>query len=175
MSLLFACGLGCRISHAARLSRKFRHGADKRLHGCRLCGGTCRRRTRRSADRRSSLCATARSSGGRQRDAGVERRDGARGNSGHPTRGTGCRRRAADRGRSLCDARTLHDVRGGHFLCPHPPALLCSAGHKRRAVESGVRFYAQPTCHHAPEVYSGIRETEAAEMLKGFFQTKRET
>jgi tRNA(adenine34) deaminase len=46
---------------------------------------------------------------------------------------------------------------------------------KGGAVESGVRFYAQPTCHHAPEVYSGIRETEAADLLKGFFKTKRET
>jgi cytosine deaminase len=46
---------------------------------------------------------------------------------------------------------------------------------KGGAVESGVRFYAQPTCHHAPEVYSGLRETEAAEMLKRFFQAKRET
>jgi cytosine deaminase len=46
---------------------------------------------------------------------------------------------------------------------------------KGGAVESGVRFYAQATCHHAPEVYSGLRETEAAEMLKRFFQAKRET
>lgn len=46
---------------------------------------------------------------------------------------------------------------------------------KGGAVESGVRFYAQPTCHHAPEVYSGIRESEAAGILKDFFQTKRET
>jgi tRNA(adenine34) deaminase len=46
---------------------------------------------------------------------------------------------------------------------------------KGGAVESGVRFYAQPSCHHAPEVYSGIREIEASEMLKRFFQTKRET
>ncbi len=46
---------------------------------------------------------------------------------------------------------------------------------KGGAVESGVRFYGQPTCHHAPEVYSGIREIEAAGMLKHFFQTKRQT
>ncbi|MDH4440519.1 MAG: nucleoside deaminase [Rhizobium sp.] len=46
---------------------------------------------------------------------------------------------------------------------------------KGGAVESGVRFYAQPTCHHAPEVYSGIRETEAAELIRSFFQTKRDT
>ena len=46
---------------------------------------------------------------------------------------------------------------------------------KGGGVHHGGRFYAQPTCHHAPEVYSGIREVEAAEMLKRFFQTKRET
>ncbi|QEE46762.1 nucleoside deaminase [Rhizobium sp. WL3] len=45
---------------------------------------------------------------------------------------------------------------------------------KGGAVESGVRFYQQPTCHHVPEVYSGIRESEAAEMLKGFFQDRRD-
>ncbi|MBX9467631.1 MAG: nucleoside deaminase [Rhizobium sp.] len=45
---------------------------------------------------------------------------------------------------------------------------------KGGAVESGVRFYQQPTCHHIPEVYSGIRESEAAEMLKGFFQDRRD-
>lgn len=45
---------------------------------------------------------------------------------------------------------------------------------KGGAVESGVRFYAQSTCHHAPEVYSGIRETEASAMLRGFFEARRE-
>ncbi|MFN3719735.1 MAG: nucleoside deaminase [Rhizobium rhizophilum] len=45
---------------------------------------------------------------------------------------------------------------------------------KGGAVESGVRFYQQPSCHHIPEVYSGIRESEAAEMLKGFFQDRRD-
>jgi tRNA(Arg) A34 adenosine deaminase TadA len=46
---------------------------------------------------------------------------------------------------------------------------------KGGAVESGVRFYAQPTCHHAPEVYSGLNETESAEILRTFFGGKRET
>ncbi len=45
---------------------------------------------------------------------------------------------------------------------------------KGGAVESGVRFYQQPTCHHVPEVYSGIRESEAAAMLRGFFQERRD-
>ena len=44
---------------------------------------------------------------------------------------------------------------------------------KGGAVESGVRFFAQPTCHHAPEVYSGLRESEASELLKAFFRARR--
>jgi cytosine deaminase len=44
---------------------------------------------------------------------------------------------------------------------------------KGGAVENGVRFFASPTCHHAPEVYSGIGETEAAEMLQSFFRERR--
>ena len=44
---------------------------------------------------------------------------------------------------------------------------------KGGAVESGVRFFAQPTCHHAPEVYPGISETESREMLRAFFRERR--
>ena len=44
---------------------------------------------------------------------------------------------------------------------------------KGGAVDSGVRFYASPTCHHRPEVYGGIGETEAAALLKDFFQARR--
>lgn len=45
---------------------------------------------------------------------------------------------------------------------------------KGGGVESGVRFYSQPTCHHAPDVYSGFAEVESAEILRAFFQTKRD-
>lgn len=45
---------------------------------------------------------------------------------------------------------------------------------KGGAVDNGVRFFSQPTCHHAPEVYSGLGETEAASLLTGFFRAKRE-
>ena len=48
-----------------------------------------------------------------------------------------------------------------------------AADPKGGAVESGVRFYASPTCHHVPEVYPGIGETEAAELLKSFFIERR--
>lgn len=44
---------------------------------------------------------------------------------------------------------------------------------KGGAVENGVRFFGQPTCHHAPEVYGGIREQEAAVLLKDFFGERR--
>lgn len=45
---------------------------------------------------------------------------------------------------------------------------------KGGAVEHGVRFYTQSTCHHAPEVYSGLAERDAAEMLRTFFRRRRE-
>lgn len=44
---------------------------------------------------------------------------------------------------------------------------------KGGAVESGGRFFSQPTCHHAPEVYGGIAERQAAEVLRSFFQERR--
>ena len=44
---------------------------------------------------------------------------------------------------------------------------------KGGAVESGVRFFAQATCHHAPEIYGGLREAEAAALLRAFFQPRR--
>jgi tRNA(adenine34) deaminase len=44
---------------------------------------------------------------------------------------------------------------------------------KMGAVEHGSRFFAQATCHHAPEVYSGIGEGEAKALLKDFFKARR--
>jgi tRNA(adenine34) deaminase len=44
---------------------------------------------------------------------------------------------------------------------------------KGGAVDSGVRFYGSPTCHHVPEVYSAVGEREAATMLKEFFKARR--
>jgi tRNA(adenine34) deaminase len=48
-----------------------------------------------------------------------------------------------------------------------------SGDEKMGAVENGPRFFKQPTCHHAPEVYSGIGETEAQQLLKDFFKSRR--
>src|SRR3954468_4762634 len=44
---------------------------------------------------------------------------------------------------------------------------------KGGAVESGVRFYESPTCHHRPEVYGRIGEGEAEQLLKDFFRARR--
>ncbi|MBK8007219.1 MAG: nucleoside deaminase [Rhizobiales bacterium] len=44
---------------------------------------------------------------------------------------------------------------------------------KGGAVESGVRFFNVPTCHHKPEVYGGIGGVEASTLLKEFFAAKR--
>ena len=44
---------------------------------------------------------------------------------------------------------------------------------KGGAVENGVQFFAQPACHHRPEVYDGINESDAAALLKEFFQARR--
>jgi tRNA(adenine34) deaminase len=48
-----------------------------------------------------------------------------------------------------------------------------AADPKGGAVESGVRFFASPTCHHVPEVYSAVGEREAAAMLREFFKARR--
>jgi tRNA(adenine34) deaminase len=45
---------------------------------------------------------------------------------------------------------------------------------KGGAVVSGVRFFASPTCHHVPEVYSGLAETRSAELLRRFFRERRD-
>lgn len=44
---------------------------------------------------------------------------------------------------------------------------------KGGGVEHGPRVFAHPTCHHQPEIYSGIREGEAAAMLRDFFRDRR--
>jgi tRNA(adenine34) deaminase len=51
-----------------------------------------------------------------------------------------------------------------YFAAPDP---------KGGAVLHGPRLFGQPTCHHAPEIYSGIGESEAAALLRDFFAERR--
>ena len=61
-------------------------------------------------------------------------------------------------------AISLARIRRLYFGAPDP---------KSGGVEHGVRVFAHPTCHHAPEVYSGIGEAEAARLLRAFFAARR--
>ncbi|HEX8625800.1 MAG TPA: nucleoside deaminase [Allosphingosinicella sp.] len=61
-------------------------------------------------------------------------------------------------------AMALARVSRLYFAAPDP---------KGGAVVHGPRLFAQPTCHHAPEVYSGMGEDEAGELLKAFFRKRR--
>ncbi len=66
---------------------------------------------------------------------------------------------------AMCAGAISHArLRRLYFAAPDP---------KGGAVEHGPRFFAQPTCLHAPEIYGGIRESEASRMLKAFFAGKR--
>jgi len=44
---------------------------------------------------------------------------------------------------------------------------------KGGGIEHGPRIFSQPTCHHRPEVYPGIGEREAGELLREFFRDRR--
>jgi tRNA(adenine34) deaminase len=111
--------------------------------------------------------------------------------------------RAGNRPRVLCDptahaemlaireaCRVLGDERltGCDLYVTLEPCTMCAAAisfarlrrvyfgatdPKGGAVESGVRFFASPTCHHVPEIYGGLRESEAASLLRDFFNERR--
>lgn len=65
-------------------------------------------------------------------------------------------------------------------MCAYAAALarirrlyFAAADPKSGAVEHGPRLFASPVCHHRPEVYSGIGERAAAELLRAFFRARR--
>ncbi len=55
-------------------------------------------------------------------------------------------------------------IRRLYFAAPDP---------KGGAVDHGPRLFNQPSCHHAPEVYGGLRAGEAADLLRAFFEERR--
>lgn len=62
---------------------------------------------------------------------------------------------------------------GAIALARIPRLYYGASDPKGGAVEHGARVFAQPTCHHRPEIYAGVGESEAAALLRDFFQAKR--
>ncbi|MFO0995693.1 MAG: nucleoside deaminase [Alphaproteobacteria bacterium] len=48
-----------------------------------------------------------------------------------------------------------------------------AADPKGGGVVHGARIFEQPTCHHRPEVYGGLSEVRAGELLRSFFRDRR--
>ena len=66
---------------------------------------------------------------------------------------------------AMCAGAIVHSrIARLYYAAPDP---------KGGAVEQGARVFAQPQCLHRPEVYSGMGEAEAAELLRGFFAERR--
>jgi len=90
--------------------------------------------------------------------------------------------------RQACAALRSERLPGCDLYVTLEPCTMCAAAisfarirrlyfgavdEKGGAVVSGVRFFDQPSCHHAPDVYPGIGEAEAATLLRDFFRTRR--
>ena len=90
--------------------------------------------------------------------------------------------------RAACEALGQERLAGCDLHVTLEPCAMCAAAisfarirrlyfgaedAKGGAVASGPRFFSQPTCHHAPEVYGGIGEREAAALLTDFFAARR--
>ena len=67
-------------------------------------------------------------------------------------------------------AGALYDVCGGDCACADAGAfILPPDDEKAGAVESGVRFFDNASCHHRPDIYGGIQAAAAEQLLTAFF------
>ncbi len=90
--------------------------------------------------------------------------------------------------RRACQAAASERLTGADLYVTLEPCAMCAGAIsfarirrlyfgasdvKGGGVLHGGRFFGQPTCHHAPEIYSGIGEREAETLLKTFFAARR--
>jgi tRNA(Arg) A34 adenosine deaminase TadA len=90
--------------------------------------------------------------------------------------------------RAAARARGSPRLEGCYLYVTLEPCAMCAAAisfarirrlyfgaydPKGGAVEHGPRFFAQQICHHRPEVYGGIGESDAGELRRGFFALRR--
>jgi len=90
--------------------------------------------------------------------------------------------------RAACENERAERLTGADLYVSLEPCAMCAGAisfarirrlyfaasdEKGGGVIHGGRFFTQPTCHHAPEVYGGLGEREAAELLKSFFEERR--
>ena len=90
--------------------------------------------------------------------------------------------------RAACDAVGNYRLPGHTLYVTLEPCTMCATAisfariervvygatdPKGGAVESGVTFVDAPTCHHRPEVMSGVEADKAADLLRTFFRARR--
>lgn len=90
--------------------------------------------------------------------------------------------------REACAALGQERLTGLDLYVTLEPCAMCAAAisfarirrlyfgaedEKGGAVVNGPRFFSAPTCHHAPETYSGFSERRSAELLRSFFRSQR--